>query len=521
MVRNAALLALTLAAICSRCTCSEDLCVPGMTTCFDDYESVLVCSDDGQRWATEPCPEGKICFRGNCHALTCVPDLTQCSGNAVVQCKDDGSDWGEPKECSGGTVCDQGECREVICEPDTTRCRDNVVERCEVGTRWSDQVSCLEQYTCTDGICLSDSCEQGQTECGRTTLYTCEQGSWVTQECPEGEMCLFGTCLECVGADSCQGGEVCSDGHCQYSVPRIVTQNLATATVGLAYQQAIEVEQGTEPFTWSVDAGDLPDGLQLADGLVSGTPTSAGTYTFTLLVTDDNAQSDSRVFVMEVYADGPLQIVTTSLPEAEHGVEYSFQLEATGGANPYAWQVLEGALPAGMTLFSSGGLGGVPDEIGSFMITFRVFDATTPPDYESRELELVVQIAPLEIIGEQEINLILTKVIVLSTLVPYIPYSNQLQAKGGLRPYTWEEQADPPPGLGWLIQNWGFPEGLTLEPDGTVSGWVTDVSDATQISIPFGPELTGYFVYIGVTDSQNPAEQTTAIFSLPTVSIAP
>ena len=60
---------------------------------------------------------------------------------------------------------------------------------------------------------------------------------------------------------------------------------------------------------------------------------------------------------------------------------------------------------------------------------------------------------------------------------------------------------------------------MSLDASGTVSGWVTDVSDAQQIIIPMGPQLTGYFIYIRVEDSQDPADTDTAIYCLPTVPL--
>ena len=59
---------------------------------------------------------------------------------------------------------------------------------------------------------------------------------------------------------------------------------------------------GTSPFTWSVSAGTLPPGLTLgaSTGLLSGTPTTAGSYSFTVKVTDSSGLSDTEAVSLTV-----------------------------------------------------------------------------------------------------------------------------------------------------------------------------------------------------------------------------
>ena len=70
----------------------------------------------------------------------------------------------------------------------------------------------------------------------------------------------------------------------------------------------------------------------------------------------------------------PLVVVTTSLPDGAVAASYSTTLQSTGGTPPYAWSVVGGALPAGLTLQSDGLLSGVPESDGSFPVTLRVTD---------------------------------------------------------------------------------------------------------------------------------------------------
>jgi hypothetical protein len=72
--------------------------------------------------------------------------------------------------------------------------------------------------------------------------------------------------------------------------PTITTEALSTGTVGEFYCCGnLFASGGVQPYTWSVVAGALPPGLELPrrENTISGTPTTAGTFTFTVRVTDD------------------------------------------------------------------------------------------------------------------------------------------------------------------------------------------------------------------------------------------
>jgi hypothetical protein len=84
--------------------------------------------------------------------------------------------------------------------------------------------------------------------------------------------------------------------------PLVITLPGSTAnsgTVGTAYNQNLFASGGTQPYTWSISGGQLPPGLQvskLSNGgwAINGTPTTRGTFTFTLTVTDSNATHTSE-----------------------------------------------------------------------------------------------------------------------------------------------------------------------------------------------------------------------------------
>ena len=90
------------------------------------------------------------------------------------------------------------------------------------------------------------------------------------------------------------------------SLPNITTTGLQQGTVGVAFSAQANVTAGTAPYTWSVASGSLPNGLSLSSsGLVSGTPSTAGTFAFTLKVSDSKGLSDTQALSITVAAAPP------------------------------------------------------------------------------------------------------------------------------------------------------------------------------------------------------------------------
>lgn len=83
--------------------------------------------------------------------------------------------------------------------------------------------------------------------------------------------------------------------------PTISTTSLSSGTVGTAYSQTLSASGGTSPYTWSVSSGTLPGGLSLSSaGVLSGTPTAAGTFSFTAMVTDSASSTATQSLSMSV-----------------------------------------------------------------------------------------------------------------------------------------------------------------------------------------------------------------------------
>lgn len=98
--------------------------------------------------------------------------------------------------------------------------------------------------------------------------------------------------------------------------PSITTTSpLPGTTAGTAYSTTIAGGGGTPPYTWSVTSGALPGGLTLdpATGALTGTPTAAGTFNFTVTLTDNAAQTATRAFTL-VVAAAPPPVPTQPVP---------------------------------------------------------------------------------------------------------------------------------------------------------------------------------------------------------------
>jgi Putative Ig domain len=85
--------------------------------------------------------------------------------------------------------------------------------------------------------------------------------------------------------------------------PTITTPGFSDGTVGAFYCCGnLFADGGVPPYTWSIVSGELPPGLELPrrDNTISGTPTVAGTFTFTVQVTDDIGGTDQETFSITI-----------------------------------------------------------------------------------------------------------------------------------------------------------------------------------------------------------------------------
>jgi hypothetical protein len=156
----------------------------------------------------------------------------------------------------------------------------------------------------------------------------------------------------------------------------VTTTSLPGGQVGVSYNAAVVAGGGTLPYSWSITVGALPAGLGLntGTGAISGTPSAAGTFNFTVTVTDGLAQTSFKA--LSIAVNPAVSVTTTSLPGGQVGASYNASVAATGGTLPYSWGITVGALPAGLGLNSgTGAISGTPSASGTFNFTVNVTDA--------------------------------------------------------------------------------------------------------------------------------------------------
>ena len=220
----------------------------------------------------------------------------------------------------------------------------------------------------------------------------------------------------------------------------ITTTSLPDGNVAIFYDSQLIATGGTAPYTWILASGSgpLPPGLSLtaATGVISGTPTTTGSYPIMVQVTDSErtpvtAKAD---FTITIDTTPTLQVTTSSLLPGTQGVFYTKTLAATGGVPPYSWSVTAGSLPAGLTLSGTGIIAGTPTASGSFPIKVQATD--TLMNTASADLTLDINSGLL---------VITTKALPAGTAS--VPYSATLGAAGGTPPYTWTILGTLPSGL--------------------------------------------------------------------------
>ena len=241
-----------------------------------------------------------------------------------------------------------------------------------------------------------------------------------------------------------------------------LSQSLPGGAVSQTYNAVLSVNGGSNPYQFSVASGSLPPGVSLnpVTGSFTGQPTTAGLYTFQVMVKDsprfdqgtrsyavqitngggvsvsvtpagvtlssggtqqftatvtgtsntavtwtastgsvtanglytaptvqstthatvtaasqaDPTKSATTSLTINPAQQGSLQIMTSGLPQGQQGQPYNAALSATGGTQPYSWNVT-GSLPSGITFNLNGDFGGAPTSVGNSNFSATVTDA--------------------------------------------------------------------------------------------------------------------------------------------------
>jgi hypothetical protein len=235
----------------------------------------------------------------------------------------------------------------------------------------------------------------------------------------------------------------------------VTTTSLPGGMVDVKYHAALAAKGGWRPLTWTISTGSLPGGLALnpATGNIDGVPSASGQFQVTVLATDAGIPQQTAEAPLTLTIQprpGPVSITTTSLPNAQVGVNYSQELQATGGATPYAWTIDSGGLPSGLRLnFTQSGntftwtINGVATKAGPWSFVVRVNDSLTTSQTATQPLTLTVDPPP-------------PLSVATASPMPNAELGNgyweALEAAGGLPPYGWQLVSGTlPPGLNFPL----------------------------------------------------------------------
>jgi large repetitive protein len=224
----------------------------------------------------------------------------------------------------------------------------------------------------------------------------------------------------------------------------LITSNddLGTISAGAAYSNQLQACCAPS-LVWSIASGSLPSGLALSpDGLLSGTPPTgtSGTFTFLVRVQDGTNLANTVVRQFTILVT-PLT-ASSNLPPGNVGVPYSGSLSATGGTG-ITWTLEPNQyLPPGLTLATTGAISGTP--LASGFSSFRARATDSAGNVLIRNFSISIypagQTPPLALIISNQSAAIGS-------------FTLQLSASGGTAPYTYSLSPGATAVPGMRIQN--------------------------------------------------------------------
>ncbi len=185
-----------------------------------------------------------------------------------------------------------------------------------------------------------------------------------------------------------RNGAVTLDGNHVAGCPPIICPiitlsptTLPAGEVATPYSQAVTASGSSAlPYTYAVSSGVLPTGLSLITNTITGTPTTAGSFNFTITATDINGCIGIQPYSIVIASPGcpPITLSPLALPSGFIGIAYSQTVLASGGTPSYNYLISGvGTLPNGLFLNNvTGEISGTPTRVGIFNFTITATDSS-------------------------------------------------------------------------------------------------------------------------------------------------
>ena len=303
-------------------------------------------------------------------------------------------------------------------------------------------------------------------------------------------------------------------------VLNITTESLPSGVVGLGYSQTLSATGGQQPYSWSVVAGSLPAGLALAPstGVLSGTPSAAGTANFTVRLSDDfqpTPQTTTRIFSLTVTA-APAPVLNSLNPSAANAGGPAFTLTVNGSNFLSNSTVIWNGVNRTTTFVSGSQLTAAIPATDIATAGTASVTVVTPGGTASNALTFTISASNV---------LTITTGSPLPQGTVASAYSQTLAASGGTPPYSWSVSAG------------SLPTGLNLNASsGAISGTPTTVGNPTftvrvadsasgvatkQFQLLIGSTTIPTPTITGVSGTVEPAQQPSIEITLPSPHPSP